>query len=304
MKKIFLLLSLCVLCIGSSIQAQTFPVGSKLFLKPNLWNVDGARFAAYFFGDGGNTWTDATATSPANDTYQIIVPTGEWTTVIFCRMNGTLMENNWTNKWNQSPDVPYSAGNNTYNVTDWADGAWIAPTNYSETLASADLTNYGANALQLTNSLTINNAISNEQLATLKTALGANTTINSITIEGDVPTNWAENYFAACTANPTVTINADITLADKATTNLPYPLTMGAGKTISYTREAYTDGGWETIILPFDAAVPANFKVEKYIDKTGETLNFETATSMEANTAYIMKYTGTPEAALSTQEIT
>lgn len=211
-------------------------------------------------------------------------------------MKGDTTTNIWDNKWNQTDDIGYDPTNNTYNITGWdKSGAWTTPTNYSETLSSANLTNYKANALQLAGSLTINDAVTNEQLATLKTALGSNTAISNIDFEGDIPTDWDEDYFSACSGNPTITVNADVTLTDGVDVNLPRKITMGSEKSISYTRNAYRDGGWETIILPFSVAaanLPTGFSFEKSTASDNGILTFETVTALDANTPYLMKWDG------------
>ena len=76
------------------------------------WNKDGARFAAYFFGNG-EKWVSMTKVS--TNFYKVTVPSG-YTSVIFCRMNGSNSTNNWTNKWNQTPDLSINdAKNNCQN---------------------------------------------------------------------------------------------------------------------------------------------------------------------------------------------
>ncbi len=95
----------------------------KLFLKPNSnWTQDGARFAAYFFGNGGETWVTMAALK-GTDLYVVDVPKG-YPNVIFCRMNLNTTDNNWNEgtKWNQTNDLTIPTnGTNLYSV---ADGTW------------------------------------------------------------------------------------------------------------------------------------------------------------------------------------
>ena len=97
---------------------------STLYLKPNSnWTKDGARFAAYFFGNG-ETWVSMTD-EDGDGIYECEVPTG-YAQVIFCRMNPNAPENNWNNKWNQTSDLTIpSDGTNLYTVKDgtWDKGA-------------------------------------------------------------------------------------------------------------------------------------------------------------------------------------
>ena len=74
-----------------------------LYLKPNSnWDKDGARFAAYFFGNG-EKWVNMTD-SDGDGYYEVAVPAG-YPKVIFVRMNGSAAANNWNNKWNQTGDL-------------------------------------------------------------------------------------------------------------------------------------------------------------------------------------------------------
>lgn len=88
-------------------------------------------------------------------------------------------------------------------------------------------------------------------------------------------------------------------------TNLPY---TGAQYSItadgidcSYTRAAYLDGGYESIVLPFDADITAlknaGFVFEKFETITETSIRFvELADdeNLKAGVAYIFRYTGAP----------
>lgn len=78
----------------------------KLYLTFNTteWTSGGERYAAYFFNDKGNSWVTMTPAGK-NGYYEVTVPDGEWTKVIFCRMDGSTAENKWENKWNQTGDL-------------------------------------------------------------------------------------------------------------------------------------------------------------------------------------------------------
>ena len=97
-----------------------------LYLKPNdNWNVDGARFAAYFFDDLTNVWVDMT--DPDGDgIYQCEAVSG-YSTVIYCRMNPGTTENNWDNKWNQTGNLTVLY--NGYNLCTINDGEWDCGSN-------------------------------------------------------------------------------------------------------------------------------------------------------------------------------
>ena len=116
----------CSVCGGKD-PNYVAPANRILYVKPNAgWLESEARFAAYFFNDGGNTWVDCTASSVAG-VWQVEIPAdfadGQ---VIFCRMNPATTENNWDNKWNQTSDLPIPAANDNktcYHVVGWDHGA-------------------------------------------------------------------------------------------------------------------------------------------------------------------------------------
>lgn len=101
------------------------PTEVVLYLVPNAnWNVDNARFAAYFFGNG-ETWVDMTD-EDGDGVYELVVPAG-FENIIFCRMNPTAAENNWNNKWNQTDDLKVPTdGTNCYTIAEnsWDAGTW------------------------------------------------------------------------------------------------------------------------------------------------------------------------------------
>ena len=131
MKKSIFLFFAAILC-AMSVGAVDMTGGEVLYLTPNSnWLQEGdgkaPRFAAYFYGTG-NAWESMTAVEGETNLYQLSVPAGNWTNVIFCRMNGNTTENNWDNKYNQTNDLAYDGTNNHYTVTNGAwsngDGTW------------------------------------------------------------------------------------------------------------------------------------------------------------------------------------
>ncbi|MBO5831792.1 MAG: hypothetical protein J6Q95_00650 [Alistipes sp.] len=101
-----------------------------VYLKPNAnWKESGARFAAYFWNDGGNVWVSMTAVG--DGTYEAHLPEGYdyGCNIIFCRMNPSTTANNWNNKWNQTADLKTPTdGKNLYtvqaNTWDKGGGTW------------------------------------------------------------------------------------------------------------------------------------------------------------------------------------
>ena len=118
---ILLVICMVISMIPAAVSAAT---PSTLFLKPNSeWLADGARFAAYFFGNG-ETWVSM-SDSDGDGYYEAAVPSG-YTSVIFCRMNGTTTANTWDNKWNQTADLTIPTdGTNCCTLTS---GVWDSDT--------------------------------------------------------------------------------------------------------------------------------------------------------------------------------
>ena len=118
---------------NNSTQVYATADKSVLYLTPNSnWTQANARFAAYFFKDGGNTWVDMTDTN-SDGTYEVSIPNGNYTNVIFCRMNPSTNNNNFNEgvKWNQTGDLTinqndlrnrYTVPNNAWDNSD--DNNW------------------------------------------------------------------------------------------------------------------------------------------------------------------------------------
>lgn len=98
-----------------------------LYLKPNAnWASEGARFAAYFFGNG-EKWVDMTGPNDKG-CYECKKEAG-YSSVIFCRMNPAASENVWDNKWSQTADLTIPTDNKVCYVLDegsWEAGKWTS----------------------------------------------------------------------------------------------------------------------------------------------------------------------------------
>ena len=124
---ILLSLAMVLALLPMAVFAETEQI---LYVKPNKnWNIDGARFAAYFFGNG-ETWIDCTD-ADGDGVYEVAAPAG-YPSVIFCRMNPNAAANNWNNKWNQTKDLTVPAADDTKvcyvvaeNTWDSGNGEWV-----------------------------------------------------------------------------------------------------------------------------------------------------------------------------------
>lgn len=97
-----------------------------IYLRPgsNWMKLDdfsvAPRFAVYF-SDGGanNEWVDMAVADAGNHVFSAVVPTThEYNLLIFCRMNGSTTENNWSNRYNQSKDVTSIGASKLFVVQD------------------------------------------------------------------------------------------------------------------------------------------------------------------------------------------
>ena len=105
----------------------TLPALRPVYLLPNVWDKDGARYAICVKGTGLNDkWYDMTD-SNSDGVFEAYVPAG-YTSVDFCRMNGAIEANNWDNKWNDTSFLDVPTGNTNYCVKyDWDNSAeWFS----------------------------------------------------------------------------------------------------------------------------------------------------------------------------------
>lgn len=95
-------------------------------------------------------------------------------------------------------------------------------------------------------------------------------------------------------------ICTDLSITDKKPFNAPEGF---LAKTASYPRKAYTDGYYETLVLPFNAPLPENYSVEEVCEESAGYVHSAPTedTELQAGKAYMMRYTG--EAADGTQDI-
>ncbi len=154
MKKLYFAIVALLLCAISA-SAADITSGTKLYLKPNAnWKVDGARFAAYFFGNG-DAWVSMTIVEGETDIYEVTSPNKSFTNVIFCRMNPGNQTNNWDSRWNQTGDLEYDGTNNLYTVKEgtWSQGGgtWSKyDVVYAEVPTFSESEGFFADELQLT----------------------------------------------------------------------------------------------------------------------------------------------------------
>ena len=123
----FVLKSIVFYGVASGGEGETGET-KTVYLKPGVWNADGARFAAYLFKGEENTWVDFSSTPGADGStgtyFKADIPVS-YTTMILVRMKSGTTENNWDNDWNQTDDIDISelADNTLYRITSWGSGS-------------------------------------------------------------------------------------------------------------------------------------------------------------------------------------
>lgn len=106
------------------------------FMPNDTWKKDDARFAVYVHNSSNDTseWYSMTYDEALSCYSFTLTVSDGYNEVIFCRMKGSTTQNNWDNKWNQTPGVNKgyvslpTDGKNCYKLNDGGEdcgGSWI-----------------------------------------------------------------------------------------------------------------------------------------------------------------------------------
>ena len=241
---------------------------TKLYLKANsYWKADGARFAAYFFGNG-EKWVSMTAVAGQTDLYEVTIPTDKsYPSVIFCRMNGGNQTNGWSNKWNQTADLTIPTDgtnradlptnvNDGANVTwhtEWDDSRWkefTVPT-YSITKTvgtGGTVTVSKESGITLNEQVTVTVTASNGYTyksgtitigTNAATNLAAGTSTHTICGNTKISVDWNANKYS-------VKFDANDGEGEMANQDFTYDAAAQALTANTFTRTGYTFAGWNT----------------------------------------------------------
>ena len=237
---------------------------TKLYLKANsAWEKDGARFAAYFFGNG-DKWVSMTVVAGQTNLYEVAIPTDKsYPSVIFCRMNGGNQTNNWGNRWNQTEDLTIPTdGTNTAQLpssittgvtwhTTWDDSRWkefTAPT-YNITL---DQTTGGTITVSKRSGITLNEQVTVTMAASTGYTFKSGTiTIGTQDAQTFTETETTHIICGDATITAEWTANQyDVTLDQQGgidgTTSVKATYDAAMPKITPPTRTGYTFGGYYT----------------------------------------------------------
>ena len=106
--------------LGEPEISVTYP-RKTIYLTPGVWNVDGAKFAIYYFRKVGETtygygWTDFITANDCGSSADIPQWNGVKMDVV--RLNNTCESPNWNDKWTQTNDITLSS-NDYVTITGW-----------------------------------------------------------------------------------------------------------------------------------------------------------------------------------------
>lgn len=106
--------------LGEPEISVTYP-RKTIYLTPGVWNVDGAKFAIYYFRKVGETtygqgWTDFITANDCGSSADIPQWNGVKMDVV--RLKNTCISPNWSDKWAQTNDITVSS-NDFVTITGW-----------------------------------------------------------------------------------------------------------------------------------------------------------------------------------------
>lgn len=214
---------------SESVGSNTSDGTARLFFNMSAvswWIADsGNQNFAYFFNNTTNTnaWS-AHSVQQTGNYYYVVVPSGTWEGVILTR-NNTTTSPSWSNKWNQTGDITWTAGKNYISA-------------FSENSTTATLSTY-----QLTSTASLgasSTSITTAETSTLTPSLSSNTAYNTIkstsysvtTNPGSAGSVTSAGVFSA-TAAGTYTVTATVTYNAIGFTGITKTAT--ATKTITVT---------------------------------------------------------------------
>ena len=103
-----------------------------------------------------------------------------------------------------------------------------------------------------------------------------------------VPQSW--HFVVSCDQEGNNRLIRSATLLDKVNLSLPYPFYAERGA-LTYAREMYDDGGWETLCLPFDCAVPNDVSAAKCLSIENGKLHCEGVDEISAGNPVLIRNT-------------
>lgn len=105
----------------------TYP-RKTIYFTPGVWNSGNAKFAFYYFRDGGsNGWTGFITANDCGSSADI--PQWNGVKVNAVRLNSSCSSPNWSDKWNQTSNITVTS-NNSISITGWGPQNGDSPYDY------------------------------------------------------------------------------------------------------------------------------------------------------------------------------
>ena len=279
----------------------TYP-RKTIYLTPGDWNVDGAKFAFYYFRDGGSSgWTDFITDDDCGSYAEI--PQWKDVKINAVRLKNTCSSPNWDDKWNQTSNITVTS-NNSIVITGMGGGG-DSPYTYG----TYSVPTYTISYAKGSTTYTSGNAISGEKASETKTCGEDFTLPNAavFTTTGYTQTGWAtsDGGSQAYALGGTYSTNAaqafypvwtakthslswsanggDALTGDYTTGTVAYGTTIVAPDTP--TKTGYTFAGWhngtavvtpETTMPDYDLSYTAQWNLATYqvtLTTNGGTIN-------------------------------
>lgn len=276
----------------TSTAADTFAKDSILYVNDKNVHEGNERWAAYFFNSKtDDAWVDCTAVSGESNLYSVVVP-GSYSTVIFCRMNGSETKNNWGNRWDQTQDLTASGAgtNNLYTISgksnsklegDWS--TFSAPSSEHKLTLTTDA---GVESVVLDSTTTLTsgtNTVSNDE-HTLKVNVKSGYQIKSVVISNASSSDTSGTYtLTATSADISVTVTTEAVA--ETTANLAV-----VGKTLTFdtsskTNPQYSDGlAFENNVAVMQVKGDSNWF--GFVDSDGKYYNVASNTQVTSGNSY------------------
>lgn len=102
------------------VPAAPAPTTKTIYLNDGVWaDADAARYEVYCITN--ESWVTLTAVADTNNLYSAEIPETV-TQVVYCRMDPTKPEGEWSSLQNQTEDLTIPDGKDLFTITGWGDG--------------------------------------------------------------------------------------------------------------------------------------------------------------------------------------
>ena len=229
----------------------TYP-RKTIYLKPGVWNADGAKYAIYYFINDQNGWSGLMTQGTCDkDVYSATIPQWNGLKMDLVRLNSDATAGDWDKKWNQTNDITINS-NDYVTITGWDQANFTyttySPPTYTITFkgnsnTGGSMTNVSGIPCEGSTTLVANGYTRTGYTFNGWKDAGGKTytdkaTISNITSNITLTAQWKANtYYVKFNAN-----NGSGTMSNQT-------FTYGTAKNLTantFTRTGYTFAGWNT----------------------------------------------------------